>query len=83
MYKPREFPECYPQFTYGPNIPGPLSESNLHSNDVRLWMYYNGVWYRCKGIDLETYYIYFKDLSEEETTEMINFLIKESEIYRL
>ena len=38
MYKLREFPGCLPQFTYGPSIPGPLSESNLHSNDVRLWI---------------------------------------------
>ena len=30
MYKLREFPECIPQFTYGPSIPGPLSESNLY-----------------------------------------------------
>lgn len=28
MYKLREFPGCLPQFTYGPSIPGPLSESN-------------------------------------------------------
>lgn len=83
MYKLRELPDCYPQFAYGPSIPGPLSESSLHSNDVRLWMYYNEVWYRCRKIDLGNYYSYFKDLSEEEETlEMINLLIEEGEIYK-
>ena len=38
MYKLREFPGCLPQFTHGPSILGPLSESNLHSSDVRLWI---------------------------------------------
>ena len=83
MYKLRELPSCYPQFAYGPSIPGPISKSNVHSNDVRLWMYYDEVWYRCRRIDLETYYIYFKTLSEEETTEMINLLEEEGEIYGL
>lgn len=83
MYKLREFSGCYPQFAYGPSIPGPLSKSSLHSNDVRLWMYYAEVWYRCWRIDLESYYIYFKGLSEEETIEMINLLLEEDEIYRI
>lgn len=83
MYKLRELPSCYPQFTYGPSILDPLSRSSLHSNDVRLWMYYNETWYRCRGIDLESYYIYFKGLSEEETIGMINLLLEEGEIYRL
>lgn len=83
MYKLREFPGCLPQFTYGPSIPGPLSESNLHSNDVRLWMYYEDVWYRCSNINLEEYYIYFRELSENDSNEMINMLIEENEIYRL
>lgn len=84
MYKLREFPGCLPQFTYGPSIPGPLSESNLHSNDVRLWMYYKDVWYRCSNnINLEEYYIYFRELSENDTNEMINMLIEENKIYKL
>lgn len=45
MYKLREFPECIPQFTYGPSIPGPLSEN--------------------------------------ETSEMINILIKNNKISKL
>lgn len=83
MYKLRKLPSCYPQFAYGPSIPGPLSKSSLHSNDVRLWMYYAEVWYRCWRIDLESYYIYFNGLSEEETIEMINLLLEEDEIYRI
>lgn len=71
MYKLRELPSCYPRFTYGPSILGPLSKSDLHSNDMKLWIYHDEVWYHCRGIDLESYYIYFKDLSEED------------EIYRL
>lgn len=83
MYKLKELPDCYPQFAYGPSIPGPISESSLHSNDVRLWMYYDKVWYRCWRIDLESYYIYFKNLSVEETVGMINLLVEEGEVYRL
>lgn len=83
MYKLRELPGCYPQFAYDPSIPGPRSESSLHSNDVKLWMYYNEVWYCCWKLDLEIYYIYFKDLSEEETSEMINLLMEENQIYIL
>ena len=83
MYKLRELPGCYPQFAYGPSIPGPLSESKLHSSNVKLWIYYDKEWYRCWRTDLETYYIYFKDLSREETTRMVNLLIEENEIYRL
>lgn len=39
--------------------------------------------YRCSNINLEEYYVYFRELSENDANEMINMLIEENEIYRL
>lgn len=77
MYKLREFPGCLPQFTYGPSIPGPLSESNLHKTlDVLRGCLVS-------NINLEEYYIYFRELSENDANEMINILIKNNKISKL
>ena len=77
MYKLREIPGCLPQFTYGPSIPGPLAESNLYKT---LDVLRGGL---VSNINLEEYYIYFRELSENETSEMINILIKNNKISKL